>query len=261
MPGEHIILPNDYCIAHINAGETAMLYHEIFLKRRYIQHGITLRPGDVVFDVGANIGMAALFFHTQCPGVRVFSFEPAPVPFAALTENMRSHGIPGLARQLALADAPGKRMFSYYPNNTVMSGFYADASENARLLRAFLINNGVDDEDNLDFLISGKHEKEQFTAELSTLSEVIRSTQVSGIALLKIDVEKSEVNVIRGLADGDWPKVRQVVAEVHDIDGALREFCRMLQAHGFEITVDQDSLLRGTEIWEVFAVRGADDRV
>lgn len=50
-------LPNQLTIAHLNPYETDYVYTEIFGDRCYMKHGITLRPGDTVIDIGANIGL------------------------------------------------------------------------------------------------------------------------------------------------------------------------------------------------------------
>jgi FkbM family methyltransferase len=45
------------------------------------------RPGTVVFDVGANIGVSALAVLNQHPDVRVVSFEPSPTVLAHLNRT------------------------------------------------------------------------------------------------------------------------------------------------------------------------------
>jgi FkbM family methyltransferase len=63
---------------------------------RAIFAGETYRPlsllGDVrlIVDVGANIGAASIYFHTQYPNSRVVSVEPSSAAFALLAENARS---------------------------------------------------------------------------------------------------------------------------------------------------------------------------
>ena len=57
--------------------EANHFYDDIFNKRIYRRHGVTLEPGDCVFDVGGNIGTFALFAHFRAPGGRIFTFEPA----------------------------------------------------------------------------------------------------------------------------------------------------------------------------------------
>ena len=48
---------------------------------------------------------------------------------------------------------------------------------------------------------------ERFACQLKTLSEVIRESQVERIDLLKVDVEKSELDVLAGIDEDDWPKI------------------------------------------------------
>ncbi|MER6288594.1 FkbM family methyltransferase [Streptomyces sviceus] len=251
---EAMKLPNGLTVSHVNAGETALLYRDIFVERCYIQHAISLNPGDTVLDVGANIGMASLFLHLECPGLTFHAFEPAPIPYAALQENFSLHGIQGQATPCALSDHSGAATLTYYPDSTSMSGFHADPEAESALMRTFLMRSGLDDED-VDDMVSGRHTAQAMECPVRTLSEVIAERGIASIDLLKIDVEKSELEVLRGLAEEDWPKVRQVVAEVHDIDGALESFTSLLRKHGFAVALEQDALLGGTEIYEAFAVR------
>jgi len=251
---EYMLLPNGARVAHVNMGETGLLYRRIFADQCYLQHGITLSPGDVVFDVGANIGMASLFFSMHCPGIVIHAFEPARIPFSALAENMGLHRIPGGCRQVALWEKPGFRNFTYYPQTTLMSGMYTDSSVDQALSRAFLRNSGLSEQDTADVLTQ-KYEAQSSLARVSTLSREMASLRVDRVDLLKLDVEKSELHVLRGLSDGDWPKLQQVVAEVHDIDGRLAQFTGLLRVQGFDVAVEQENFLEDTDIYEVFAVR------
>ncbi|WP_028922303.1 FkbM family methyltransferase [Pseudonocardia acaciae] len=247
-------LPNGLLVQQVNPGETALLYRDIFTERCYMRRRLSLNPGDTVFDVGANIGMAALFFHLECPGLTFHVFEPAPIPYAALIANLAAHGLSAHPSRCALGESPGVGRLTYYPDSTVMSGLYADAEAEAALTRTYLTRSGFDSDDVREML-SGRHENTVMNCPVQTLSAVIAARGVESIDLLKLDVEKSELDVLRGLDERDWPKVRQVVAEVHDIGGALKSFTALLEVHGFDVETEQDELLRGTEIFEVFAFR------
>jgi acyl carrier protein len=52
----------------------------------------------------------------------------------------------------------------------------------------------------------------------------------------------------------DWPEVKQLVVETHDINGQIKEVTKLLAAHGFKVTVEQDPILKDTEIYNVYAV-------
>jgi FkbM family methyltransferase len=251
---EYMRLPNGLRIAHVNAGETGLLYRRIFTDQSYFRSGITLNPGDVVLDVGANIGMASLFFSLQCPGLAIYSFEPAPEPFAALVENAKLFGTRDACRRVALWESRGACEFSYYPNATLMSGIYADAESDSALTRDFLRHSGLGIRD-IDEMLERRYERKTFFSEASTLSYELAALRVGQVDLLKLDVEKSELRVLRGIDDQDWPRFKQVAAEVHDIDDGLLEFSNVLRGHGFDVAVEQDQYLAGTDVYTVYGIR------
>lgn len=51
-------LPNGWEVHANSLSEAAFMCSEIFEEQCYLQHGITVRNGDIVVDVGANIGEA-----------------------------------------------------------------------------------------------------------------------------------------------------------------------------------------------------------
>jgi FkbM family methyltransferase len=48
----------------------------------------SLKPGDVLWDIGANVGAYSILAAKLCPGASVFSFEPFIPNFAHLWENI-----------------------------------------------------------------------------------------------------------------------------------------------------------------------------
>ena len=72
---------------------------------------------------------------------------------------------------------------------------------------------------------------------------------------MKIDVQKAELDVLLGIDDADWPKIQQVVLEVHDIEGRLNAIAALLERRGFRVASEQDPLYAGTNIHNIYAVR------
>lgn len=247
-------LPNGQTVYQINPGETGLMYRNIVACRSYLQHGVALRPGTTVFDVGANIGISALFFHWECPDLRIFAFEPAPLLFEALTANLAEHQVKAIACNYALHRAPGTRQLTYYPDTTAMSGLYADPDNDAELTRVFLANSGFDNDD-VEDLAAGRHSTVTSDCRLRTISEVVEECHVDAIDLLKINVERAEGDVLAGVAESFWPRIRQLTMQLHDIEGRLKEVSGELAGRGYRVAVAQDPLLAGTEIYELFAVR------
>jgi hypothetical protein len=69
----HPALGEIYCL---NEPETRMVLDEIFVDKLYFREGVSILPGDIVFDVGANIGAFTLCAAQH--GAEVYAYEPIP---------------------------------------------------------------------------------------------------------------------------------------------------------------------------------------
>jgi amino acid adenylation domain-containing protein/FkbM family methyltransferase/non-ribosomal peptide synthase protein (TIGR01720 family) len=244
-------LPNGMLISHQNRSESDFLYGEIFEDETYLQHGIALAEDACVFDVGANVGLFTLFVRNRAPRATVYAFEPIPRVFESLRLNAEAAG--GVKPfQCALSNTRGEAAFTWYRHNSVISGRHAGSGD-VETVKTFLRNRGADDD-------AASHagewlDSETVTCELRTLSDVIAEEGIERIDLLKIDVEKSELEVLEGLDASDWARVEQLVIEVHDLDGRLATISRLLEMHGFTFAIEQSELLRSTNLHSIYARR------
>lgn len=235
--------------------EARMLWGEMSSDGLYRRAAAGLRTGDVVLDIGANIGLAAMMFADVCPGVRVIAAEPAPVTYACLSRNLAAHVPTAVAVEVAVAAAPGVLPFTWYPRASANSGLYADQAADDEATRTFLRNSGLD-ADTIDTIVTGLHDGETLDVEVTTVSHLL---SVHGgnaeVGVLKIDVERAELDVLQGISESDWPRIRAVVAEVHDDDNRLTNFCQLLTSHNLTPQTRQDPTLTGTTLHEVYATR------
>ena len=89
-----------------------------------------------------------------------------------------------------------------------------------------------------------------------TLSDVIRTHEISRVDLLKIDCEGAEEEALLGLSEADWGIIDQAVIEVHDIDGRLQRVVDLLNLHGLtEQVVEKEEALENTRLSNVYAHR------
>jgi amino acid adenylation domain-containing protein/FkbM family methyltransferase len=250
-------LPNGMAIVHRNRSETEFVYRETFEEASYLRHGVELHPGDCVLDVGANIGMFTLFVGRTCPGARVYAFEPVPQLFELLRANAEIHGVEARPFLCGLGEKEGHVAFTYYPHVSIVSGRYADAEQEREVLAAYERGRTAEEgsEALLDELLADRMAAEVIDCELRTLSGVLRDEGIEKVDLLKIDVEKSEKDVLDGIAEEDWAKIRQVVIEVHDLDGRIAWVSELLAGKGYEVAVEQEAELQSTPIATVYAVR------
>jgi phthiocerol/phenolphthiocerol synthesis type-I polyketide synthase E len=256
------IWPNGLRVVHQGLTEAEHFYQDIFEKQIYRRHGVELRDGACVFDVGANIGTFMLYAHQVCRGARIYSFEPAPPLFEKLRLNAALNRVEARLFNFGISDREGTAEFTFYPHSSGMSSFHADKRQEKEILRLMMEKEreaGVEGVGELmdfaDDLLEARFRSESFQCRLRPLSSVVAECEVEWIDLLKIDVQKAELEVLAGLREEHWPIVGQIVMEVHDLDGRLERIARLLEERGFRVAVEQDELLRGSVLYNLFAVR------
>lgn len=178
-------------------GATGNLYvglHE-FVDMGFALH--FLRPGDLFVDVRANIGSYTVLASRVC-GAHSIAFEPDPGTAACLADNIRANHVASLVtvQERAVGADVGRISFSMH-------------------------------QDTVNHVVAADTPADQVrSVEVTTLDAVLAGRQP---ALIKIDVEGHEPEVIRGaettLAN---PSLKAVILEAFD-DPSLA----MLSSHGF----------------------------
>jgi FkbM family methyltransferase len=182
--------PEDYWRAR-GTGEHALL--DDYTRR--------IQRDDVVWDIGANIGVYSLLAAKQ--NADVFAFEPGDTARWRLVDNAQANGLLRRITPLlyALADTSGRHAFT----------------------------------------TGGRTGTRHLTSEDSPETRSVFVQRADQLALVpnpdvvKIDVEGSELRVLGGFSSEQLESVRVVYVEVHDgVDqAAVRE---RLTAHGLDVS-------------------------
>lgn len=265
-----VTLPNGLSIHATRREEALLVYDEV---GSYVRHGMSLRPGDVIVDVGANLGLFSLWAWDACGrDATVWAFEPIPAIFALLEKNLRGRAGGRLeALNVGLSDHEGTATFAYHPNAPFASTAFPDASDLP--LTETLLSRSLDrlprplgwvkhlPAPARRLAVRGlsriiQHHR-PVQCRLTTLSSVIESRGIERIDFLKIDAEKSELDVLNGITPAHFGRIRQAFVEVHDQDGRVDAVARRFRDHGFDkVVIEQEDFFRGTDIHAVSAMRG-----
>ncbi len=265
-----IALPDGLQILAPSPIEAAVLYREIVTERTYERHGITVRPGDVVFDVGANVGLFAIHLARTVRGVQVHAFEPIPPLFEALTRNLSEHAPEARAYNVGFAGREGHATFEFDPflamNATMHPTAMRDAADpkapaSAWAAAAVADLHRVRPSAATDLLIKALRQPlgrvpalavlapaavalnirrrlflKHYRCRLTTVSAALVEARVDLVDLLKVDVEGAEEAVISGIDERTWRRIRQLVIEVHDVNGRRDRLRSILEGHGYRTT-------------------------
>ena len=245
-------------LRHPRQQELAIRLAEIFQGRPYLRHGVDVRPGDVVLDAGANIGVASAFFAVECRAGVIHSFEPIEPIYRYLERNLRQ--FPAcVPHNHGLGSRSGPSRMTYYPDICEISGLLAVPSRDRANLRQILLNEGGSQEQ-VDEGLRDRFTAREVTCELRTVSDVLRTEALERVDLLKLDVEGAELGVLEGIDDSDWGSIRQISGELHLGPAETDRFLTMLRDRGYQVTVEQEASMAGTPFQLFYAVP-ADERV
>jgi len=110
-------------------------------------------------------------------------------------------------------------------------------------------------DDFIDRIVQEKLDKKiEIRCQLKTISSIVREADIKRIDLLKIDAERSEFAILKGIQEGDWPKIRQIVVEVHSVE-EVDVIIPMLKQRSFEIKVEQEDQFTNSGVFNCFAIR------
>jgi FkbM family methyltransferase len=230
-----------------------------------------VRGGEVVFDVGANIGLFSLAAWKQSAGqARIFSFEPMPSTCAICQANAREFDSSRANWQTLRAGLGAREetaMFHHFTHLSVLSGRVRDRKrafeEMDRALSAPRLGAPLEIFNlfpawsrRLSGALVGQFllRSRPVAATVWTVSSAMRRLNVATLDWLKIDVEGAELDVLRGVERADWPRIRRVLLEAENAEQE-RQARALLESVGFEVETRDNPVFAGHDLKMMFASR------
>jgi FkbM family methyltransferase len=209
-PLKQVKIRNGVVIESPGTIDLAFLFQETWRRAIYSPAGFEIEPGNTVIDIGANIGVFAIFAATRAAAVRVFSYEPFPENMKWLRNNIRLSGLKNVqARQQAVGAESGIRTLQISPHNWIVHSLFGD--------------NG---------------DANQLSVECVSFDEVMNQHGIECCDLLKLDCEGSEYEILQKCAPETLKRVRRIVGEYHEgphIEGTGEGLCRFLESRSFRV--------------------------
>jgi FkbM family methyltransferase len=266
-------LSNGLKVFYSSKEDVKSLDQEIFTHDTPGQHGVAIRDGDVIFDLGANIGLFALWAHQKCRNITIHAFEPIVETFDVLRRNVDLHALNVKLHNVGIGATAGTVEFTNYVNMSMISTMCPDEEKLRKVLRDGMVDAyfkvlplplavvffllpvrrwrvGL-----ANVLLNPLMAKRKVKCQVDTLSDVIRREGVSAVDLLKIDTEGNELEILNSLSDEDWAKIRQFIIEIHKPETELDTIRKLIEARGFEVRIDNSVVANEGELYMLYARR------
>jgi len=195
---------------------------EIWCGKVYMRH-YQIKDGDVVIDIGANIGGFSIFAAMEAKGVKVFSYEPTPETFSTLIKNIRINNLENFIYpfQLGVAKTVGKGTLFLRPDG-------CDTS-NTLINR----NNLFIDKNN------------SLCIQTITLKDIFKNNNLERCDFLKIDAEGAEYEILFNTPPDYLQNIKYIALEYHR---GYEEIVFFLKRHNFSVWQKPTSKTEGF-IW------------
>jgi FkbM family methyltransferase len=207
-----------------------VLYKEVYTASAYTPpHFPAIQDHDVVIDLGANIGLFALYAASIGPAVQVHAFEPAASSFAMLQQNVALNKLSNIrCYRCAVSDMTGKRALYI----TKIS------STQDTMIMSRVPAQGLGETEDVDCL---------------SLDDLFPRCEIEHCDLLKVDVEGSEFNIFSSASGETLRRIDRIAMEYHEMgSGKGSDLAGILESHGFCVQTKPEL---GTDRGMIYAIR------
>jgi len=188
----------------------------MFTKHEYLRGFVPLEEGDIVFDVGANIGAFSLLAAQKAS--KVFSFEPEPKNFEMFKRNIELNGFSNIIPLMkAISYSNSFIDFYLYPQD-IFTGCHSL------------------------FKPQGGYSK-RIQVETVTLKSILEQYKLPRIDFLKLDCEGAEYDILRSLDKKTASRIGKIVMETHKhryTEKNIYDIPMHLENLGYEVMTEKD---------------------
>jgi FkbM family methyltransferase len=170
----------------VNSTDLMALTH-VWMIQEYSDDDFPISNDDVIIDVGAHIGLFALFASQFCKNGKIFCYEPIKENYKILIENIEMNQIQNI-----------------FPNNLAVT------KETSRV-KIFL----NDDQSGHSMFIQNKNFVE---VDSKSLSDIFIDNGIKECDFLKLDCEGAEYEIIESLPSDLFTKINKTAIEYHMVD-------------------------------------------
>lgn len=162
---------------------------------------IDFKEGDVVIDIGANIGVVSIYLAKKYPFLKIYAYEPVVENYNNFIENIK------------LNKVPEGRIYAF---NMAVTSDERDITMNINVL-----NSGGSSVENI-VAIGAKPDNNNIKS--ISLENILNTNNIKKVKLLKIDCEGSEYEIIKNTNPDKLKDIIMIRGEFHENKTLTQEY-------------------------------------
>lgn len=186
-------------------------FHQIFIRQEYSSLS-DLKSPSLIVDCGTNVGYSAIYFLNKYPNAYLTAVEPDVNNFKVCEKNLLAY-----SGRVSLLNSA---IWSNKAGLIICKGQYRDGLEWSTQVRE----------------IQGNEEPDIYAIDISSLLE---KSGFESIDILKIDIERAEIEIFSRNYENWLNKVKNIIIELHD-EECEKIFFEALSMYKYDLSRDGD---------------------
>lgn len=196
---------SEYCVLNLKSGHKIKIrvkstdlqvFTNVWLNEEYKFSGFNINDNDTIIDIGAHIGLFAIFASQFSKGGKILSFEPVSSNYKLLLENIELNKI-SIAHLFNLA---------VYNKQKEIKIFLNDDDAGHSIIRA-----------SLNFEI----------VKTVSLMKIMEMNNINVCNYLKLDCEGAEFEILEELPDSFFSRIEKIVMEYHIFENNIESLMQL----------------------------------
>jgi FkbM family methyltransferase len=236
----------------------------------YFKNDFHVPKGGVVIDIGANRGFFSMLASKNAS--KVFSFEPITETHRECQANLDINNIQNVKlHKKAVCENKKPLKFTSYVASFVSTAFtwsegekddmknmllyyfkHPEDSPGVVVYIGYLLPESLKDLYARLCIAVWYTKLSEEIVECMSVSDVIEENKLEKVDLLKVDAEKAEAYILKGIKDEDWKKLDKVFVEAHTVE--LKDECvKILESKGFSLAVESEDNIGSLNFFNIYA--------
>ncbi|MEM3062138.1 MAG: FkbM family methyltransferase [Nitrososphaerota archaeon] len=186
-----------------------MAFTHVWILREYDKPRFEIKNSDVIIDIGAHIGLFALYASQFCKKGRIYCFEPVKENFEMLKTNVELNRITNILPINAAVSSTSGKVIIYLNDDEAGHSMYVTSPKYVQVTS-------------------------------TSLKDLIDANRIKKCDFLKIDCEGEEYEIMNSLPDHYFDMITKIVIEYHFADTKpelLANLVKKLREFSFEVEI------------------------